>query len=121
MCLICSVIGISEINVRPGDVKIKDWIDDENNTFRQPIRNKILENISYYLGNAIQFASLRKAADALFERDYKDMKQIFVPEFFLTKDPSMIHYEKLELEKLLASRSNIDMTEEDVKKCRCLK
>ena len=100
MCCICDTIGIHRINLRSGP-KIKDWIDDEDSEAHQPIQNKIRKNLTYYLGNSVQYASLRKAADGLFERDYKDKKQIFVPEVFFTKDPSMLYYEKQELEKLL--------------------
>ena len=108
MCLICNVVGVKEINRRPGEPKLKDWIDDEENESRQSIQNRIKKNITYYLGNAIKFASIRKAAEALFIRDYKDKKQIFVPEVFLTKDPSLIYHEKQELEKLLAARKADD-------------
>ena len=59
MCLLCNVIGVKEINRRPGEPKLKDWIDDEDNEIRQPIQNRIKKNITYYLGNAIEFASIR--------------------------------------------------------------
>ena len=85
MCVICDVIGIQDVILRPNDPKLKDWIDGEEDESREAIWAKIRKNITYYLGNAVQFASLRKAAEFLFERDYKDKKQIFVPEVFLTK------------------------------------
>ena len=119
MCFICDTIGIHPIQLRSGEPKIKDWIDDEDSEVYQPVQNKIRTNLTYYLGNSIRYASLRKAADTLFERDYKNKKQIFVPEVFFSKDPSMIYHEKQKLEKLLASRKDDDMTEEDVKKWRC--
>ena len=55
----------------------------------------------YYLGNNVEFASFRKAAAFLFNRDYKGKKQIFVPEVFLTKDPELIFIEKEEVKRLL--------------------
>ena len=101
MCVICDVIGIQDVILRPNDPKLKDWIDGEEDESREAIWAKIRKNITYYLGNAVQFASLRKAAEFLFNRDYKDKKQIFVPEVFLTKDPELIYNEKEELERLL--------------------
>jgi hypothetical protein len=101
MCGICGAIGIQEVILRPNDPKLKDWIDGEEDESREAIWAKIRKNITYYLGNAVQFASLRKAAEFLFERDYKGKKQIFVPEVFLTKDPELIFNEKEELERLL--------------------
>ena len=101
MCVICDVIGIHEVILRPNDPKLKDWIDGEEDESREAIWAKIRKNITYYLGNAVQFASLRKAAEFLFNRDYKDKKQIFVPEVFLTKDPELISNEKEDLERLL--------------------
>ena len=47
------------------------------------MQTKIRKNMTFYLGNGSQYASLRLAANALFERDYKDKKQIFVPVKFL--------------------------------------
>ena len=120
MCLLCNVIGVKEINRRPGAPKLKDWIDDEENEIRQPIQNRIKKNITYYLGNAIETASIRKAAETLFKRDYEGKKQIFVPEVFLTKDPSLIFHEKQELEKLLAARETDDTINDKMKeKWRC--
>ena len=120
MCLLCNVIGVKEINRRPGEPKLKDWIDDEENEIRQPIQNRIKKNITYYLGNAIETASIRKAAETLFNRDYKGKKQIFVPEVFLTKDPSLIYHEKQELEKLLAARVADETINDKMKeKWRC--
>ena len=120
MCLLCNVIGIKEINRRPGEPKLKDWIDDEENEIRQPIQNRIKKNITYYLGNAIETASIKKAAETLFKRDYEGKKQIFVPEVFLTKDPSLIYHEKQELEKLLAAREADDTINDKMKgKWRC--
>ena len=101
MCPICDVIGIQKVILRPNNPKLKDWIDGEEDESREAIWAKIRKNITYYLGNAVQFASLRKAAEFLFNRDYKDKKQIFVPEVFLTKDPELIFREKEELERLL--------------------
>ena len=106
MCLICGVIGIQKIILRPKDPKLKDWIDGEEDESREAIWAKIRKNITYYLGNAVQFASLRKAAEFLFERDYKGKKQIFVPEEFLTKAPQLITNEKKELERLLKTVSD---------------
>ena len=86
MCFICPVIGLHEPKLRPGEPKLKDWIDDEEDETRKSIWNKIRKNMyKYYLGNNVEFASFRKAAEFLFNRDYKDKKQIFVPEVFLTK------------------------------------
>ena len=101
MCVICDVIGIHEVILRPNGPKLKDWIEGEKDETREAIWAKIQKNITYYLGNAIEFASLRKAAEFLFKRDYKDKKQIFVPEVFLTKHPEMISNEKGELEELI--------------------
>ena len=101
MCVICDVIGIQKVILRPNDSKLKDWIDGEEDESREAIWAKIRKNITYYLGNAVQFASLRKAAEFLFDRDYKGKKQIFVPEVFFSKDPEMIFNEKAELEELI--------------------
>ena len=89
MCQICDVIGAREIIVpKEFSAKIKHKIQDE---IEAPILERIKENIKYRLGNAIEFSStsaksqLNDAIDALFNRDYKGKKQIFVPEPFLTK------------------------------------
>ena len=89
MCQICDVIGAREIIVpKEFSAKIKHKIQDE---IEAPILERIKENIRYRLGNAIEFSStsmqsqLNNAIDALFNRDYKGKKQIFVPELFLTK------------------------------------
>ena len=69
MCFICPVIGIHEPILRPGDPKLKDWIDDEEDKTREAIWNKIQKNMyKYYLGNNVEFASFRKAAEFLFNR-----------------------------------------------------
>ena len=116
MCLICDTLGIHEIILRPDGPKLKDWIDGDEDEDRQPIWNKIRKNLTFYLGSAIEFASLRRAAEALFQRDYKDKKQIFVPEYFLSKDPSLIFLEKQKLEILLAARTDDDMTTKEKRK-----
>ena len=89
MCQICDVLGAREIIVpKEFSAKIKHKIQDE---IEAPILERIKENIKYRLGNAIEFSStssksqLNDAIDALFNRDYKGKKQIFVPEPFLTK------------------------------------
>ena len=71
---------------------------DEN---RQPILDRIRKHITYYMGNAVQHNFLIEAVETLYNRDYKDKKQIFVPECFLTKCPKMIFHEKAKLEELL--------------------
>ena len=119
MCLICNTIGIHDIILRPEGPKLKDWIDGDEDEARQPIWNKIRKNLTFYLGSAIEFASLRRAAEALFQRDYKDKMQIFVPEYYLSKDPSLIHLEKQKLETLLAARIDDDLTTKEKRKWEC--
>ena len=122
MCFICPVIGIHEPILRPGDPKLKDWIDDEEDETRKSIWNKIRKNMyKYYLGNNVEFASFRKAAEFLFNRDYKDKKQIFVPEVFLTKAPEMIFYEKEQVEELLKSMSDDNLSASEKKEKEKLK
>ena len=116
MCVICDVIGIQKVILRPNDPKLKDWIDGEEDESREAIWAKIRKNITYYLGNAVQFASLRKAAEFLFDRDYKGKKQIFVPEVFFSKDPEMIFNEKAELEELIKTMP--DGKEKENLRCR---
>ena len=122
MCLICPVIGIHEPVLRPGDPKLKDWIDDEEDETRKSIWNKIRKNMyKYYLGNNVEFASFRKAAEFLFNRDYKGKKQIFVPEVFLTKAPEMIFHEKKEVEELLKAMSDDNLSPQEKKEKEKLK
>ena len=73
---------------------------DEN---QFPIYERVRKNISYYLGNEEQTTKLSEATDILFDRDYRGKKQIFAPDIFITKDPSMIFTEKDELEKSLVN------------------
>ena len=120
MCQICQVIGKREFVLRPGDPKLEDLIDCEFDEARQPILDKIRKNITYCLGNAVEFTLLSKAAEALFNRDYKDKKQIFVPECFLTKDPTMIFQEKENLEKLLEDKKRAGhLSKQEEGKWRC--
>ena len=122
MCFICPVVGIHEPKLRPGEPKLRDWIDDEQDKTREAIWNKIRKNMyKYYLGNNVEFASFRKAAEFLFNRDYKGKKQIFVPEVFLTKDPEMIFNEKKQVEELLKSMNDDDLSEKEKKEKRNLK
>ena len=122
MCLICPVIGIHEPVLRPGDPKLKDWIDDEEDETRKSIWNKIRKNMyKYYLGNNVEFASFRKAAEFLFNRDYKGKKQIFVPEVFLTKAPEMIFHEKKEVEELLKAMNDDNLSPQEKKEKEKLK
>ena len=113
MCQICQVIGVHDIKLRPGDTRLEKLIDCELNENQQPIQDKIRKNITYYLGNAIEIRLLSEAAEALFNRDYKGKKQIFVPECFLTKDPRMIYTEKQDLKKLLDSIDNDDLSKKE--------
>ena len=94
-------------------------IDCEFDENRQPILDRIRKNITYYLGNAVEFHLLSKAAETLFNRDYKDKKQIFVPECFISKNPEILFYEKEELEKLLKTMSDDDMSKAEKGKMRC--
>ena len=114
-----SIIGRHEIILRPGDKKLEDLIDCEFDENRQPILDRIRKNITYYLGNAVEFHLLSKAAETLFNRDYKDKKQIFVPECFISKNPEILFYEKEELEKLLKTMSDDDMSKAEKGKMRC--
>ena len=114
MCFICPVIGIHEPILRPGYPKLKDWIDDEKDETRKSIWNKIRKNMyKYYLGNNVEFASFRKAAEFLFNRDYKDKKQIFVPEVYLTKAPEIIFYEKKQIEELIKAMSDENLSKQE--------
>ena len=88
-------------------------IDCEFDENRQPILDRIRKNITYYLGNAVEFHLLSKAAETLFNRDYKDKKQIFVPECFLSKNPEFLFYEKEELKKFLDTMSDDDMSKKE--------
>ena len=93
MCQLCEVIGKSEISPRRG-LKLEEWIDCELDDNQKPIRDRIRKNISYHLGNAEQTFKLSEAASKLFKRDYEGKSQIFVPELFLTKSPTMVFTEK---------------------------
>ena len=122
MCFICPVIGLHEPKLRPNDPKLKDWIDDEEDETRKSIWNKIRKNMyKYYLGNNVEFASFRKAAEFLFNRDYKGKKQIFVPEVFLTKAPEMIFHEKKEVEELLKAMNDDNLSPQEKKEKEKLK
>ena len=98
MCEICGVIGKSEITPQAG-VRLEEWVDDFDH--ESPIRDRIRKNITYYLGNGVKTRLLSEAAERLFNRDYKNKKQIIVPEFFISKNPAMLFTEKEELEKRL--------------------
>ena len=113
MCQICQVIGVHDIKLRPEDTRLENLIDCELNENQQPIQDKIRKNITYYLGNAIEIRLLSEAAEALFNRDYKGKKQIFVPDCFLTKDPRMIYTEKQDLKKLLDSIDDDDLSKKE--------
>merc|ERR1712051_1169031 len=105
------ILGIHEPKLRPGEPKLKDWIDNEEDETHEAIWSKIRKNLhKYYLGNNVEFASFRKAAEFLFNRDYKGKKQIFVPEVFLTKFPEMILHEKKQVEKFLKSMNEDDLS-----------
>ena len=107
MCETCNVIGESKLIPRDG-IRLKEWIDCEIDENQFPIYDRIRKNITYYLGNEEQTTKLSEATDKLFDRDYKGKKQIFAPDIFITKDPSMIFSEKDELEKSLV---NPDLSE----------
>jgi hypothetical protein len=122
MCFICPILGLHEPKLRPGEPKLKDWIDDEEDKTREAIWNKIRKNMyKYYLGNNVEFASFRKAAEFLFNRDYKNKKQIFVPEVFLTKLPEMILNDKKQVEELLKSMNDDGLSAEEKKEKEKLK
>ena len=122
MCFICPILGIHEPKLRPGEPKLKDWIDNEEDETHEAIWSKIRKNLhKYYLGNNVEFASFRKAAEFLFNRDYKDKKQIFVPEVFLTKAPEMIFYEKEQVEELLKSMCDDNLSASEKKEKEKLK
>ena len=74
MCQICQVIGQHDILLRPGEQKLEEWIDCEFDDARKPILDRIRKTITYYLGNTVEITLLSKAAEALFNRDYKDKK-----------------------------------------------
>ena len=122
-CKICQykVIGYQDITLRPGEPKLEQLIDCVLDEARQPILDRIRKNITYCLGSGVQFELLSEAAEALFNRDdYKGKKQIFVPECFLTKDPTMIFQEKEKLEKLLEERKRVgDLPKEEEHKWKC--
>ena len=112
MCQICDVIGIRKIIVpKKFSAKLKDKIKNE---IEDPILERVKENIKYRLGNAIEFSStstqskLNNAIDALFNRDYKEKKQIFVPELFLTKNSKMMFHGSKEYKETLAKRIEQD-------------
>ena len=120
MCKICQVIGYHDIALRPSEPKLDQLIDCDLDEARQPILDQIRKNITYCLGNSVQFKLLTEAAEALFNRDYKGKKQIFVPECFLTKDPTMIFQEKEKLEKLLEERKRVgDLPKKEEHKWKC--
>ena len=106
MCEICSVIGQSKLIPEAG-IRLEEWIDCEINENQVPIFERIRKNIAYYLGNNEQTTKLSEATDKLFDRDYRGKKQIFVPDIFITKDPSMLFLGGSELEKSLL---NPDLT-----------
>ena len=66
--------------------------------------------------NKLPCIKLSEAADRLFNRDYKQNKQIFVPEVFITKTPTMIFNEKERLEQIL---QNPNLSEQEKVKWRC--
>ena len=122
MLIIYHVVFLHTDQLKPRS-KLKDWIDDEEEIGnRKTIKNKIKTNLySYYLGNNVEFASFKKAATFLFNRDYKDKKQIFVPEVFLTKIPKMILHEKEQVEKKLEAMNDDELSEEEKKEKEKLK
>ena len=115
VCNYCEFLGKSEITPKEG-LKLSEWIDCEFDDDKQPIRDRIRNNISFHLGNNEKTSKLSEAASKLFQRDYRDMKQIFVPEIFLTKHPKMISAE--ELDKQL---ENLSVKPKDAEKWRQLK
>ena len=91
MCQLCNVIGAKEIVIPAGySAKLKEKIES---LIEKPILERIKTNIVYRLGNAIEEQRLLDAVEALFNRDYKEKKQIFVPEHFLTKTPKMMFHD----------------------------
>ena len=110
-CVLSTAVGQHVINLRPQGTKLEYIIDCEVDENRQPILDRIRKNITCYMGNGVLHDSLSKAAETLFNRDYKDKKQIFVPECFLPKDPQMIFYEKDKLEDLINVRDDISPKE----------
>ena len=122
MLIIYHVVFLHTDQLKPRS-KLKDWIDDEEEIGnRKTIKNKIKTNLySYYLGNNVEFASFKKAATFLFNRDYKDKKQIFVPEVFLTKIPKMILHEKEQVEKKLEAMNDDELSAEEKKEKENLK
>ena len=91
MCQLCNVIGEKEIVIPAGySAKLKEKIES---LIEKPILERIKTNIVYRLGNAIEEQRLIDAVEALFNRDYKEKKQIFVPEHFLTKTPKMMFHD----------------------------
>ena len=70
--------------------KIKNFAGDEKKLeeiINEEILEKIKQNTTFRLGNAIEKNDLEEAIEELFNRDYKDKKQIFVPEYFLAETP----------------------------------
>merc|ERR1712051_1091117 len=106
MCQICNVIGgDGEIGIPEGySAKLKEKIET---LIEKPILERIKTNIVYRLGNAIEEQKLIAAVEALFNRDYKEKKQIFVPEHFLTKIPKMMFQDSKGLFEKLAERMKL--------------
>ena len=117
-CDLSTVVGLHQINLRSQDTKLEDIIDCEFDEKRQPILDRIRKNITYYMGNAVQHNSLIEAAETLYNRDYKDNNQIFVPECFLTKCPIMIANETKKLKDLLNVMDDISDVEKGMWKTR---
>ena len=106
MCQICDVIGAQEIVIPEGySAKLKEKIES---LIEKPILERIKTNIVYRLGNAIEEQRLLDAVEALFNRDYKEKKQIFVPEQFLTKIPKMMFHDSKGLFEKLAERMKLE-------------
>ena len=62
------------------ETKLEDSIDGKT-------LDRIEKNIMYRLGNGIKINNMEEAIQVLFDRDYLDKKQIFVPEYFLAETP----------------------------------
>ena len=106
MCQICNVIGAKEIVIPVGySAKLKEKIES---LIEKPILERIKTNIVYRLGNAIEEQRLIDAVEALFNRDYKEKKQIFVPEHFLTKISKMMFHDSKGLFEKLAERMKLE-------------
>ena len=70
--------------------KVRACIENQTkleDKFKKNTMDRIMKNITYRLGNAIEVKNLEEAIEKLFKRDYENKKQIFVPEYFLAETP----------------------------------